>query len=89
MKGGLRLGKPVQPVQRVIFGALALDMGKVPDVGRIGPADGVGGGVAGGEQLYNSCQSKCPSFSLLVFKYRSLCGLGFTRIGNCSIIFSP
>ena len=33
--------------------------------------------------------NKCPIFSRLAFKYRSLCGLGFTRIGNCSTIFSP
>jgi len=33
--------------------------------------------------------SKCPIFCRFVFKYRSLCGLGFTRIGTCSTIFSP
>jgi hypothetical protein len=32
---------------------------------------------------------RCPIFSRFAFKYRSLCGLGFTRIGNCSTIFSP
>ena len=33
--------------------------------------------------------NRCPIFIRLVFKYRSLCGLGFTRIGTCSTIFRP
>jgi hypothetical protein len=32
---------------------------------------------------------RCPIFSRFAFKYRSLCGLGFTRIGTCSTIFNP